>query len=518
MNKQHPDHSGQWFIFKGEQHRGPYQTDEMVNLFSLGVIGHRDLVWREGGGTWLPFADQPVFKELIFKEENEPEERPPVDVPIDIPVTEVTEPIIIESPPELPPVPDEVELAMANEIEPPAVVEESETEFTPPEIPDISVEPEPMSARNFEEEIDKTSPSLSFEDGVLEDDVPSFSWGKLVAGVFFVVALIASGLWFTQFRLQTYDLIGLETADIKQFNDVLLDRKADHIIRVTTDGNVIWAAVPGIIEGEAYLKVSSKNGRVLSTEELIVTSQGEMVQGLVPFKKFEFESGEQWVRGEYTYQLAVRPKGTVARLASLFAPYPWLNKFNWVNIHSRGHTYVGELNRYEGSANKFSNDLAIFKEKIWDSLSKPLQNRLEKYQTLKQLAVKTRELWFGRLDVAVTWRAFKRYDSGYAKNVAPVLQDLIVDSIRVATATKEESPLVSRLFEEVAGSGKQLGELASMMSKESKAVRQYRKKDKERLRTKFEVMWKPLINQIDEKIGALQSEYNQLKANYNSNK
>src|SRR5690606_11499600 len=98
-----------------------------------------------------------------------------------------------------------------------------------------------------------------------------------------------------------------------------------------------------------------------------------------------------------------------------------------------------------GSANQFEVELQKFKKQLWDSLSKPLQNRLEKYQTLKQLAMSTRELWYQRLSVAVTWRAFKKYDEGYARDIAPVLQSLVIDSVRMAQASQEKSPLVARL-------------------------------------------------------------------------
>src|SRR5690606_32166763 len=211
MNKQH---DGQWFIFKGEQHRGPYKTDEMVNLFALGVIGHKDLVWREGGGTWLPFADHEVFREIIFKEgaEEIEEERPPIEVPL--PSLEVEAEEEEMGPPDLPPVPDEVDIAIEEEIE--------------VEAPQVFAAP-PTPVQEVEEEIevvveeDKTSPGMRFEDAIIEEDEESHGppWGKLVAAVAFVVALIVSGMWFLQFRLQTYELIGLEAANVEQFNALL---------------------------------------------------------------------------------------------------------------------------------------------------------------------------------------------------------------------------------------------------------------------------------------------------------
>lgn len=510
MNKQHSEHAGQWFIFKGEQHRGPYQTEEMVNLFALGVIGHRDLVWREGGGTWMAFSDQAVFQELIFKEESQGEldhqELPPVEVPLEAPV---------EAAP--PPVPDEVEVAIEEQ-----VVEE---EFEP-ELPDLPVEiastPEIEQELEVEVDVDKTSPSLSFEDAIIHEDEDSDdegrrSYGKIVAGIFFAVTLVTSLLWFTQFRLQTYELIGLENADVQSFNAVLLDHKSDHLIRLTKDSNVVWAAVPGVIEGEAYLKLTSVPGRILATDPVVLNSQAEMVQGLAPFKKFEFTSGQKLVPGEYDYQIAVRPKGAVARLASIFAPYPAVNKLAWVKNHTKGHTYTGRLAYYTGSKTKFESSLDDFKSKIWVSMSKPLKNRLEKYETLKQLAIKLHDLWHARLEVAVTWRAFKKYDAGYARDIAPVLQELIVDSVRIARSSEEQSPLVSRLFKEIEESGKQLAELASTMSKDSKAVKQYRNRDKVRLKAQFESMWKPLMEKIESKTKALRQEFKDLEQSYKSN-
>lgn len=500
--EQHDQRDGQWFIFKGEQHRGPYKTDEMVNLFALGVIGHKDLVWREGGGTWLPFADHAVFREIIFKEgaEEIEEERPPIEVPL--PSLEVKTEEAEMGPPDLPPVPDEVDIAIEEDLE----VEEVEE-------PQIFEAP-PTPVQEVEE--DKTSPGMRFEDAIIEEDEESHGppWGKIAAAVSGVVAIVVSGMWLLQFRLQTYELIGLETANIEQFNALLLEHKGDHLVRTTKDGNVIWAGVPDIIEAEAYLKIDSINGRVLSTEPLQIVSQGEFVQGLVPFKRFTFESGERWVPGEYNYQLDIRPKGPVTRLASILAPYPWFNSLTWVKTHSRGHSFSGKLTRYSGSANNFEEELEDFKVRIWASLSRPLENRIEKYTTLKNLAEKTRELWFQRLGVAVTWRAFKKYDAGYGRDIAPVLQNLIVDSIKTADASREKSPLVARLYEEIEETGKQLGELASVMSASSKAVRRFRRGDKERLTAQFEELWQPLITKIDSRLASLKAEQEKLQKAY----
>lgn len=499
--KEHDDRDSQWFIFKGEQHRGPYQTDEMVNLFALGVIGPKDLVWREGGGTWLPFSDQDIFRQIIFKEDAKAPlevERPPLEVPMpslhqENVEVEMPEEESYELPP-LPPMPDEVDEVL--EVAPVPVKEHFRPEVEP------EIEPEEEVEEFEEEELE------------LEEETQNRSWGTIIALGAAGIAVLVSMLWFFQFQLQTYDLIGLESAAVEQFNAVILEKKRDHLIHFTKDGNVLWAAAPDIIEGEAYLKLQSVAGRALSSEPLEIVSQGKLVQALVPFQRFSFHSGQNWVDGDYTYQLAIRPKGTIARLASFLSPYPFFKTLGWVKNHTRGHTFNGQISRHQGSSKQFEEDLVAFKQKMWDSLSKPLQNRLEKYQTLKQLAEKTRELWLQRLSVAVTWRAFKKYDEGYARDIAPVLQSLVVDSIRISNATIEQSPLSARLFQEIEETGKQLGELASVMSKSSKAVRQYRNNDKVRLRTEFQELWQPLIQKIDARIASLESEISKLKSDY----
>ncbi len=513
--KQHSDHEGQWFIFKGDQHRGPYQTDEMVNLFALGVIGHKDLVWKEGGGTWLPFADQMIFRELIFKEQSEVEEHPPVNSPE---ITEESKPALklaSDVDVDLPPLPDEVSMAIDhvaihdNELN----SQHEHANESDPAVPDLPAHDQ----HELIAEEDKTSPNLGFQDSIIEDEKPAKPWIKISAAVAASLALIISVLWFAQFRLQTYDLIGLEAADIEQFNQVILENKTPHIVRMTKDSNVVWAAVPGVIEGEAFLKVSSIDGRVLATDPVEISSQGELVQGLVPFKRFEFAQTPSWVRGDYTYELAVKPKGTTARLASLLSAYPWFKSMDWVKTNSKGHIYQGELKHYESSANRFNTDLQIFKEKIWESLSRPLQYRLEKYETLNQMAIKLDEIWHQRLSVAVTFRAFNKYDRVYGKEIAPVLQSLIIDSMEQANNLKEESPMLSRLYEEIEETSKQLGEVASTLSAESKAIRQYRKSHKVKMEARFQELFNPLKQKIDQKISALKKEFDQLKENYSSN-
>ncbi|PIP89476.1 MAG: hypothetical protein COW01_03185 [Bdellovibrionales bacterium CG12_big_fil_rev_8_21_14_0_65_38_15] len=512
--KQHSDHDGQWFIFKGDQHRGPYQTDEMVNLFALGVIGHKDLVWKEGGGTWLPFADQTIFKDLIFKEQVQIDEKPPASSPESIEVANQHDHLLRSASDvdiELPPLPDEVSMAIDHVAIHDEQINSSHVEEDhASQVPDLP--PQHQHDINLDE--DKTSPNINFESSIIEE--PTKPWLKISAGIAAGFVLVATIVWFTQFSLQTYDLIGLEAADVEQFNQVIIDHKSAHIVRMTKDSNVIWAAVPGVLEGEAFLKLASVPGRVLSTDSVEIMSQGELVQGLVPFKRFEFVQTTNWIRGEYTYELAVKPKGTTARLASMLSAYPWFKSMGWVQFNSRGYVFQGRLSFYEGSANKFNADLQEFREKIWDSLSKPLQYRLEKYETLSQMAKKLDELWHQRLDVAVTWRAFKKYDEGYARDIAPVLQSLILDSMDQATKLEEQSPMLSRLYREIEESAKQLGEVASLLSAESKAIRQYRRSDKTRMKARFTELYEPLKLKIDQRLSSLKKDIEDLKTNYNS--
>ena len=294
--KQHSDHDGQWFIFKGDQHRGPYQTDEMVNLFALGVIGHKDLVWKEGGGTWLPFADQGTFKELIFKQQDQIEEKPPVTSPEYI---ESAHDHLLRSASdvdiELPPLPDEVTMAIDHvAIHDDEISSSRDEEAHSSQVPDLP----PQHQHDIVLDEDKTSPNINFESSIIEDSPRP--WLKISAGIAAGFALIATLVWFTQFRLQTYDLIGLEAADVEQFNQGIIYHKSAHIFRMTKDANVVWAAVPGVLEGEAFLKLASVPGRVLSTDTVEIMSQGELVQGLVPFKRFEFVQTTNWIRGENT--------------------------------------------------------------------------------------------------------------------------------------------------------------------------------------------------------------------------
>ena len=145
--------------------------------------------------------------------------------------------------------------------------------------------PADFSVGEPEEEVEE----FEEEELELEEETQNRSWGTIIALGAAGIAVLVSMLWFFQFQLQTYDLIGLESAAVEQFNAVILEKKRDHLIHFTKDGNVLWAAAPDIIEGEAYLKLQSVAGRALSSEPLEIVSQGKLVQALVPFQRFSFQ-------------------------------------------------------------------------------------------------------------------------------------------------------------------------------------------------------------------------------------
>ncbi len=487
-----------WFFFKGEQHRGPYSTEEMINLFNLEVIGPWDLVWREGMGSWRAFSEQEEFGALLG---DVPQESAPEVAPL----TQQPQLPNGPTPPELSAA-DEIDLALkeVDETVLPPLPAKEEVPAPPAQEKEIKIEIEEKEEEETEEEQEEKETAIA---------TTNTGWGKVAAAIAFVLALVVSGFWFLTFDLQTYDLIGLEAADVDSFNRVLVEESQSHLVRMTTDGNVIWAAVPGIIEGEAHIKISSLPGRVLSTDPIELSARAQMVQSLAPFRRFDFTLGQQWVRGEYSYQLYIRPSGSLARLASVLAPVIG-DSWDWVKIHSRGHTFTGTLTRFEGSARQFETDLVAFKEKIWESLSTPLVTRIEKYQTLERMALRLRGLWLGQLGRAKNGKDFSQFDRTYGREVAPVLQKLVLDSHRLAQAQQNQSPLIAHLFREIEQYGKEVGRVASELSALPREIKRIDSGNREQLRSQFEELWQPMAAPITQRLQALEDELVQLTKTY----
>src|SRR5690606_10711352 len=82
------------------------------------------------------------------------------------------------------------------------------------------------------------------DDEFEEEEIQSqFPWVKILSAIAAMLAIVLTGLWLFKFRLQTYDLIGLEASSVERFNDVVIEARRDHLVEFTTDGNVIWAAI-----------------------------------------------------------------------------------------------------------------------------------------------------------------------------------------------------------------------------------------------------------------------------------
>lgn len=230
---------------------------------------------------------------------------------------------------------------------------------------------------------------------------------------------------------------------------------------------------------DAYVELSmtSLTGQILSREPVSFVSRSFYRHHYSYFNNFEMLKGLNLTYGEYEYRLSFSPVAG-----------------------GKGLETSGRVLLSHEAPDVFSKRLKAYHRQMKKKYVDPLREKLNRYQTFSQLAMKALDHYKAVVGTIKKGREISKFETLYNGDVGPFLRDLIIDANRLHMSYLNVDPELSRSYEEVLSFGKRVGEMASDMVTETRKLKKITKTKRSILIHKFEKIYDDLSYQVtDEK-------------------
>lgn len=370
-----------WFLIKESEHLGPFSEEGIKELHASGECLDEDLVWRDG------WTDAKTFK-AVFSEEEPPAFS--TKTPEKYIEEEIEEEEDDELPPPLPPLPiidDQPEAHEAPEIPAtPATPEAPELQ----EIPESPESPESPEIPEHPVEIPKAPKVvINFDDEEFVDDEVEkryLKYAKILAGVLVGCAILFGGYKYFLNANSVFDRPS--TMSLNDYETLaavarMPEEKLDFIFALASDKRTLWASTNNPLEGEVFVNLKSKKGRVLG-QDVEVKAKGYLEDNLITFTDFQFVQGTRFLDGYYDVEIYTVDDLKVPFFKRFF--HPTERQFRFIN-----EFLISSMLRVD-----FEKQLRAFTEKRQMNSNEFWIEIEQKYRTIKTITEKIRS---GFLDI-----------------------------------------------------------------------------------------------------------------------
>ena len=311
-----------------------------------------------------------------------------------------------------------------------------EGQLTPPPLP----EPSPL----------ESLPSLPFESELIPGpeivfSSSSSSSSSLLFKTIFISTFVFSTLFFIlymagSFQSQKFSWKGLPLSERGSFERVIsspLGSRPRLRWFLLQDFKGLYIASNDSSLDRIYLILKSLKGETLSTQKMIATSESSFKNGLAYFNKFVMNKGSSLHPGRYEVILYAQKEASDEK-----APF-----------------YKGEILLFKGGKAQFKSHLKRFHKSIREEKIRHLRERRERYRSFLALLKKTMAL-YGRVSHKFSIGSFKKV---YNKSIGLHLKGLIRNNHRLSLSLVNENLEMSRYYKNLAGFGKKIRALVSVM-------------------------------------------------------
>ena len=461
-----------WFVFKGTHHLGPFSVEEIGAFYRKGDITDQTLVWREGAEKWVALSRSPAFQNLFQ-----------IALPDEVPAKiEIVKKINskIPSVPELDVSPAMPFIPSKDTLPPPPVGLDLDDDLPPP-VPLDSIL-DPSGELKHKSTITKKSNRRSRL--------------LLSFGCVFFAVIIA---WF---------FINEKKANIqihiKGIMPVYLDKLEATAIRNSTDFEIamalsldsltLWSTTNLDDDLIIAAKLKSLPKKVLGTEDVEIVLKGEMSKHVGKFSKMSLRKGAKFLPGEYELDVIAKSTHYINRHFKSLSAISFFRSLN-KSYHYHGTTLI-----YSGTPRDFDKKLDEYAASLINEMLKPYQDKLERIRTFESILNETSQNYLMELEKAKTGKAISSFESTFLKKLSPILQALVVKAHELSkdpAFAEENSTIAIAPYRMQVILGKQIGELASDMITTTQNYKKLTDKDKQVLRSEFEVRTHNIKLQID---------------------
>ena len=293
-------------------------------------------------------------------------------------------------PPPLPPLPIVDE---AGE-EAPGIPEAPDVPETPvvPETPDLPTAAEaPEVPQNSEEPELAAAPKvvINFDDEEFVDDEVEkryVKYAKILVGVLLISAVLFAGYRYFLNANNVFDRPStMSLNDYETLTAVakMPEKKLDFTFALASDKRTLWASTNNPLEGEVFVNLKSKKGRVLG-QDVEVKAKGYLEDNLITFTDFQFVQGTRFLDGFYDVEIYTVDDLKVPFFKRFF--HPTERQFRFIN-----EFLITSMLRID-----FEKQLRAFTEKRQMNSNEFWIEIEQKYRTIKTITEKIRS---GFLDI-----------------------------------------------------------------------------------------------------------------------
>lgn len=286
-------------------------------------------------------------------------------------------------------------------------------------------------------------------------------------------------------------------ATLKHIQKTPFSKKAEiKIIRIPKK-DFFWVLSNYPYDARVEFLFESVEGRLLGAGPVRFVSEANYYAGRALLSQFRILEGKRMTSGEYRFTMSFTPYGD---------KYQRHQVFGSVAKEGLDKVFKGSLVIYGQGERAFDKALKNYRQKVIDKRVAPLKERLNRYETFNQLALRTFEYYKKVVGKIGKGKQIVRFEDLYNKDVGPLLRDLIIDANRTHVSYLNIDPSLSKAYEELLGYGKSIGEMASDMVTETRGYKKVDKKRRELLLLRFSSVYEKLNLKMVEQKNMIQKE------------
>lgn len=453
--------NSEWFIFKGTHHIGPFTAQEIETMFKKGDITASILVWKEGEKSWEPLSKKSAFKYLVGEMEEIPS-APAANLSDKVNHREVSPNTTKKKLPK--PIKANLnQLKSSDELE---KVIESTVGFddsadladeVPPPLPmDVFKAKKPVMPTQETEEVDEVVEKVSVgHDLGLAKKEKTVQFNKKMVGVktsdhsklpfiVLVMGFVAVIIWqgFLSGRSdKNFKIKNIMPHYLDKLQNVAstVSPNPKFALALSMDGKNLYVASNRGGEVDISLKLTPIPKRVLGNTPGDIFLKGKLLNNLAEIDKVYTTEGD-FSPGEYNYKLNAVERHFINTY------FPALSAISFFKNLNKKYTVDGAELIYSGSAKEFEQKLQKFNQDLLDVKLKPLQERLERFDTIMAIVDQMGMILEETLKSIPNGSEISRFEQVYNRETGVILQRLVTDGPKLDQDANNLIKLASEFY------------------------------------------------------------------------
>lgn len=217
------------------------------------------------------------------------------------------------------------------------------------------------------------------------------------------------------------------------------------------------------------VQIESVARKVLSGSSIKFHSQGLLSSNISELKNFNFYLGSKIQPGLYSINVSGRDLGLKGKIISQLQKLKVLNFIDGVKYYTPEFEYSNNFFLAHNSGPETIDKIKNYNKTLVQELRRPVLESIENVKTFITLTNKILSLFKNSINThSVKFRAKKLFENNYAKNIAPILQNMIVNNklakkVSISSLEINISPEITN--DELFGYGKDISALTTKMTK-----------------------------------------------------